>query len=116
MTYLNVVPHQVEIIYITITLPFLAFVTNSASSWFINSAGSATIPVVNSTTANIGTANITTLNVSGTTSTSKLSIGSSMRAGTDIMNIALSNNGSYIISMIPQHWELLMVNKYVCSR
>jgi len=42
------------------------------------------------------TANIGTLNVSGTTTTSKLSIGSNMRAGNDIMNISLSNNGSYI--------------------
>jgi len=42
------------------------------------------------------TANITTLNVSGASTISKLSIGSSMRAGTDIMNISLSNNGSYI--------------------
>ncbi len=42
------------------------------------------------------TANIGTLNVSNTSTTSKLAIGSSMRAGTDIMKISLTNNGSYI--------------------
>jgi hypothetical protein len=32
----------------------------SASSWYINSSGSATIPIINSTTANIGTLNVST--------------------------------------------------------
>ena len=57
-------------------------VTNFASSWFINSSGSATFP---------------SLNVSGVLSTSNLAIGSSsMRTSTDKLNVSLSSTSPYL--------------------
>jgi hypothetical protein len=71
--------------------------TNSALSWYINSSGSAQLPSLTSTTANITTDNVGTLNVSGTASTSNLCIGSSsMRTSSDKLNVILTSTGPYM--------------------
>ena len=90
MTYLKFVPHHHFICIIN--------TTNSTLSWFINSSGSATLPKLNSTTANITTDNVGTLNVSGTASiATNLCIGStSMRTSSDKFNVSTSSTGPYM--------------------
>jgi hypothetical protein len=70
--------------------------SNSAASWLINSAGSGTIPVINSTTGNITTGNITTLNVYETATINKVSINSTMRSNNDLFNVSSSSTGPYL--------------------
>ena len=72
--------------------------SNSNLSWYINQNGSAQIPSINTTTANITTDNVGTLNVSRTASiATNLCINStSMRTISDKLNVSLSSTGPYL--------------------
>ncbi len=64
--------------------------------WTIDTVGLGTFRSITTITANITTDNVGTLNVSGTSTTSKLSINSTMRSNNDLFNASSSSTGPYL--------------------